>query len=45
MELFKNILISNILGAVIVVGAVLGIVGGSLALCGASAVGLLLVGG
>ncbi|WP_155723931.1 hypothetical protein [Bdellovibrio bacteriovorus] len=45
MEVFKNIVIGNILGSALVVVAAVGIVGGSLVICGASLVGLLLAGG
>lgn len=45
MELFKKILISNLIGCLFVGGACVGIVGGSLVLCGVSALGLMYVGG
>lgn len=45
MEVLKGIIIGNVLGLVLVTVAAVGIVGGSLVICGASAFGLMLVGG
>lgn len=45
METLKHIVVGNILGVVAVVGAAFGIVGGSLVICAACTVGLLLAGG
>ncbi|WP_291516703.1 hypothetical protein [Bdellovibrio sp. ArHS] len=45
METFKNIVVGNVLGYVMVAGAAFGIVGGSFVICGAALVGLLLAGG
>ncbi len=45
METFKNVVVSNLIGCVVVTGACVGIVGASLALCGISALGLILAGG
>ncbi|MEK2646642.1 hypothetical protein [Bdellovibrio sp. BCCA] len=45
METFKNVIVGNVLGAVMVAGAAIGIVGSSMVICGACAIGLILVGG
>lgn len=45
MEVLKGVIISNILGLILVAVAALGIVGGSMVICGASAFGLILAGG
>lgn len=45
MRMVKNIVVSNVIGAIMVVGACVGIVGGSMVLCGAAMVGLWISGG
>ena len=45
MEVLKGVVIGNILGVILVVCAAVGIVGGSMVICGASALGLILAGG
>lgn len=45
MEMVKHIAISGAIGTVMVVGACIGIVGGSMVLCGAAVAGLWLTGG
>lgn len=45
MEILKNVLVGNVLGAVMVTGAAIGIVGGSLVICAACTLGLILAGG
>lgn len=45
MKLLKRIVIANVLGMILVAGAIIGIVGGSLVICGVSAMGLIIAGG
>ncbi|MDG0816908.1 hypothetical protein [Bdellovibrio svalbardensis] len=45
MGLLKKIVYSNAIGFFMIVGACVGIVGGSMVICGASVIGLLLSGG
>ncbi|MFM6930221.1 MAG: hypothetical protein ACKOX6_17255 [Bdellovibrio sp.] len=45
MKLLKRIVIGNVLGIFLIGGAIVGIVGGSMVICGVSAFGLMLAGG
>lgn len=45
MKLLKRIVMANVLGMILVAGAIIGIVGGSLVICGVSAMGLIIAGG
>lgn len=45
MEMVRNIVAGGLIGTAIVIGACVGIVGGSLVLCGLSMVGLWIAGG
>lgn len=45
MKLLKKIVIANVLGIFLIAGAIIGIVGGSMVICGVSAISLIIAGG